>query len=65
MLTLEQCNYLVDQVCIGDGTQESCEECPIYNTFNRGGSCAMRLYQDQQNPKVKSLLDDLIQNLFE
>lgn len=57
MLTLEQVKSLVDAECEYNGRHQlGCEECIIYNTFNRSGSCAERIFMDQTRPEVAALI---------
>lgn len=63
MLTLEQCQSLVDKICTSSTTKDEdiCEECPIYNLFGRSGSCAYRLYDGQYRANVMLVLRKLVQ----
>lgn len=62
MLTHEQIKSLVDKICDQHAPlwkDGCCDECSIYNFYNRSGHCAMRLYMDQDIPKVKNFIQQL------
>lgn len=57
MLTLVQIKSLVSRECEWQGRHNhNCEDCHIYNLFNRAGNCEERLFLDQSKPEVAAVI---------